>query len=68
MKVIKTKVKKNVHTRIEASMWAKVTKIAVQYSIDKCDVINTLLTLGLAAHTRHQEKYAKAKKRASHRK
>lgn len=68
MKIVPVKTKKAIHTSIDTRVADTVADIAKKHDLDKCDVINSLLTLGIAAHERHQAKYAKAKRRASYRK
>lgn len=66
MKIVEIKTKRPMHTSVDERVYNKVAAIATKHDLDKCDVVNSLLVLGIAAHERHQKKYVKAKRRASH--
>ena len=64
MKIAKVGTKKSVHTSLDSKVVAEVAAIAKAHDLAKCDVLNSLVVLGLAAHKRHAKKYVKAKARA----
>lgn len=63
MKIVPVKEKKAIHTRVDTRVFAKVSALATKHDLDKCDVINSLLTLGIAAHERHVKKARRARNR-----
>ena len=61
MKIVKIVNKKSVHTSVDDKIYKAVEVLAKKHGHDKCAVFNSLLTLGLAAHTRHAKKSAKVR-------
>lgn len=68
MKIVPVKTKKSMHTSVDVRIYNKVADIAKKHDLDKCDVVNSLLAMGIAARERHAKKYVKAKARARYRK
>lgn len=54
MKMVKVKQPKvNVHTSLGKDVAEKIARLARAYDLDKCDVINSLLVIGMHAHALH---------------
>lgn len=62
MRVVQVGKKQAVHTSIDESLMLEIAALAKRFDITKSDVINSILTLGLAAQKRHAKKYKKAKR------